>query len=354
MTLFSGPERLAVLASFGRPTRLGSPSELKVSDVARVLQALAAKDADLARSYMDLLQAHYFVIVTTYLEWAAALVSLGGVSTQALHIWKEGLAAAPHGCSAESVECLSKILQELAPDSVQAIRSGAGECPLVQSLHQESRRAFEAAKAAIGASDFAAAPSEFKRYVTAVRSRHDLIGRFVAVYVGRILESQGAARALDMMQAGLESCAVLKGMWSFLSVAAPPDVAVMLAEHLRAHLSGPGREGSVQIVEENDRYRLIFEPCGTGQVMRRVGVPGHAIVPAASAETWGRANEVPVFCAHCAKNELTSFSKLGYLAWVTEFDPDASRPCGWTVYKNPGDIPERYYQRLGLAKPQKR
>jgi hypothetical protein len=35
---------------------------------------------------------------------------------------------------------------------------------------------------------------------------------------------------------------------------------------------------------------------------------------------------------------------------VTEFDPDPEKPCGWTVYKDPALIPERYFTRLGYKK----
>jgi hypothetical protein len=124
----------------------------------------------------------------------------------------------------------------------------------------------------------------------------------------------------------------------------------VLAEHLRGHFSGPGREGAVTIVEEADRYRLVFEPCGTGGAMRRRKVAALTNFRVASVATWQRTNEVPTYCAHCALNEVTSIRRLGYPAWVTEFDPDPEKPCGWTVYKDPALIPERYFTRLGYKK----
>jgi hypothetical protein len=36
---------------------------------------------------------------------------------------------------------------------------------------------------------------------------------------------------------------------------------------------------------------------------------------------------------------------------VTDFDPDASRPCQWQFYKRADDIPEAYYTRVGRSKP---
>ena len=57
---------------------------------------------------------------------------------------------------------------------------------------------------------------------------------------------------------------------------------------------------------------------------------------------------MPAYCAHCALNELESVKRFGHPLWVTEFDPDASKPCGWTVYKDPQAIPQRYFERLGV------
>jgi len=39
---------------------------------------------------------------------------------------------------------------------------------------------------------------------------------------------------------------------------------LVAAESLRGHLSGPDRAGSVEITEEEDRWALRFDPCGSG------------------------------------------------------------------------------------------
>jgi hypothetical protein len=134
----------------------------------------------------------------------------------------------------------------------------------------------------------------------------------------------------------------------------PDERAAFLAEHLRGHHSGEGRKGAVQIIEEPDRYRLIFDACGSGGAMRRKAatspMPGLENYPDASAATWGLAGKVPAFCAHCAQNEIEMIRRYGYPAWVVNFDPDPMKPCGWTVYKNPDLIPEQYFDRVGMKK----
>jgi hypothetical protein len=161
----------------------------------------------------------------------------------------------------------------------------------------------------------------------------------------------GQKAALDLAQESLESCPLLAGLWGFVGQAKPEDLVLLMAEHLRAHFSGAGRNGAVEIIEEPDRYRLVFAPCGTGGVLRNPAVAGLTPLPEAMPETWNRTGQVPAYCAHCAKNEITSIRLLGHPAWVTEFDPDPRKPCGWTIYKDPKLIPARFYERLGLQPP---
>lgn len=331
MTIFRGPERLETLPALGRPTRLGALSELGVSDAARVRAALAAGDATTAQAYLELLHAIYEGLNATYLEWIAAAVAgtPGPPPTAgALARWKAGLP------DTDAVSVLAGIFERLDHGTI-------GDLGVLTARLLDEPRRLKAAVAGVDALD---------RYLAAFRERHDLLGRYVAAYAEELASALGQAAALDVVQKGLESRAALEGLWRFVEAAKPEDVVVLMAEHLRAHFSGPGREGQVTLVEEPDRWRMVFSPCGTGGVLRQGGGPGASPLPAAGPETWGRAGEVPAYCAHCALNEIHSIRRMGYPAWVTEFDPDPSRPCGWTVYKDPKAVPARYYERLGLKK----
>jgi hypothetical protein len=76
-------------------------------------------------------------------------------------------------------------------------------------------------------------------------------------------------------------------------------------------------------------------------------------LPEASPQTWSLKGKVPGYCSHCAASELESMRRLGYPVFVTEFNPDSKKPCGWTVYKDPDLIPEQYFKRLGFTKDPK-
>jgi hypothetical protein len=142
----------------------------------------------------------------------------------------------------------------------------------------------------------------------------------------------------------------------------PADRVRLIVEGMRAQRGGPGLEGSVEVIEESDRWVLTFDPCGSGGRMRR----GHELsgpprsgppwnlgaTKSAHPWSWGREG-VPYYCVHCCvvHELMTSEWGDGYPLWVTDFDPDPSKPTRWYVYKDPGQIPEEFFSRVGRKKP---
>lgn len=358
MTIFSGADRLEVLKSFGRPVRIGSLENLKVSDGARVREAIRARDFATAKNLLGLLQAMHAALVTTYLEWAYALRSFTArkhtaanermIAETTARTWESGLKAFRE----EAVDCIRGLLdpRKTGAETIDEFRKSP-QNGWAATLNKNPGEEIAALNPSMEAGAVEDAIRYFDAYLAAMRDRHDLIGRYVALYSTALAGAIGQTAAVDLAQESLESCPLLGGMWGFVSQADPEELVLMLAEHLRAHFSGAGRDGAVEIIEEPDRYRMIFAPCGTGGVLRDPAVPGLTLLPEATPETWNRAGQVPAYCAHCAKNEITSIRRLGFPAWVTEFDPDPRKPCGWTVYKDPKLIPAKFYERLGLKKP---
>ena len=350
---FSGDDRVEFSEAFGRPLRMANLEALKVSDAERVRELLRKRD-NAAQEYIELLHALNTAVVSTFLEWCLALPAElvkhapqqeREVTAQAVALWSEGAV----GVSEEATKVLRKIFtsEGIAPTSVEELRAGGSENIAMQQMWAAPLKQHTEIANALATQDFAAVLTPWENYLTSVRSRHDLCGQFVSAYVSVTAElvSQGVAE--EILQDSLESCALLAEMWKLVARLDPAALAAMLAEHLRSHFSGIGRQGAVEIIEEADRFRLVFEPCGTGGAMRRLNVPGLKVLPDASPSTWGLAGVVPSYCAHCARNEITSIKLLGYPAWVTEFDPDPLKPCGWTVYKDPKSIPSRFFSRVG-------
>ncbi|GMV82018.1 MAG: hypothetical protein AMXMBFR7_32020 [Planctomycetota bacterium] len=369
--LFAGPERLEPLDVLGRGIRAGNPEALQVSDADRLRGCLKSRDGAGARKYLDLTHTlNGFMAAIAgelLLRWplfaqdrsgpAAARAAAG----EAFARWRRaaGASAALREDGGEALRFMEDLLapERLMPPAVETyLRQQANREPnLVSELMCVPQSNFEAVVAHLDASAFDAAAAEFEAYLSACRVRHDLLFRYIWEWGVVVRKQMGPAAAVEAFQAALGGCSFFEATWGLFHALEPEARAAFLAEHLRSHFSGSAREGAVRVVEESDRYRLIFEPCGSGGAIRRelagTREGQDALLPDAVPATWGRAGEVPAYCSHCALNELESMKRYGYPLWVTEFDPDAAKACGWTVFKKPAEIPERYFERLGFRKP---
>ncbi len=134
------------------------------------------------------------------------------------------------------------------------------------------------------------------------------------------------------------------------------------AEGMRTHRSGPGELGNIEIVEEKERYVISFDPCGSGGRMRRTGqldgIPPRTGSPFNFGVTsrpypwsWGKAG-VPYYCLHCCIwSEILPIEWSGYPVRITDYTEDPEEPCRFFFYKDPRQIPEHYFQRIGKKKP---
>lgn len=258
--------------------------------------------------------------------------------------------------SSDHLELLAP--ERIGPDSVGELRrlQAAGQPTDATLLGKVPGETFQTIISQIDAGRFQEASDSFNLYLHQVRSRHDLLNQYCWAYAGLLSRTAGQRVAVDGLRMTLSGCASYQMMWEGSRLLNPEELTAVLAEHLRVHFSGPGREGAVEILEEArpKRFRLLLDPCGSGGAMRRRALenPGEAfgLLPDPSPATWGKGNQVPAYCAHCAINESLSMEYFGYPLWVTEFNPDPGKPCGWTIYEDPQQIPEEYFTRLGASR----
>ncbi len=140
-------------------------------------------------------------------------------------------------------------------------------------------------------------------------------------------------------------------------------------EAMRGHLVGPGRRGDIELVEEEDRWVIRFDPCASGgRILRgdpeegtgsRVLAPYEfGVIEEPRPWTW---NETGVchYCAHCnlALSTIPA-ERWGHPVrtvdpplWRGPDDPATNRKCQWSVWKSLEAIPEREYERIGRTKP---
>jgi hypothetical protein len=146
-------------------------------------------------------------------------------------------------------------------------------------------------------------------------------------------------------------------------------VLVLVAlEAARGHLFGPGRMGDIEFEETEDRYILRFDPCGSGgrTVIGDVieGTPPRMEEPynwsvSEEEHSWNHFQKgVCHYCAHCVVlMEEMPIDRFGYPVRVVDppiydpADPSKARWCQYQMFKDPTNVPEEYYERVGRKKP---
>jgi len=132
----------------------------------------------------------------------------------------------------------------------------------------------------------------------------------------------------------------------------------LTVEGLRGHLMGKDRQGEIEVVEEEDRYVLRLDPCGSGGVARQRVEEGREPRPdlfgfskKPGPLTWGK-ERVCHYCMHCTMvNEILAIENYGHPMRITEYPEHAQDACIWYIYKDPKKIPAEYYERVGKKAP---
>jgi len=140
-------------------------------------------------------------------------------------------------------------------------------------------------------------------------------------------------------------------------------------EAARGHLFGPGRRGEVEVIEDEEKIVLRFDPCGSGgRVVRGDEIEG---TPPRMQEPYGwKVSEEPaswnhytkgvcLYCAHCiVLMEEMPMDRFGYPVRVIDppvYNEDdvanSAQKCQYTMYKDPTAVPVEIYTRVGREKP---
>ena len=123
-----------------------------------------------------------------------------------------------------------------------------------------------------------------------------------------------------------------------------------MASGLRGHMQ------PIVIKEDDEKFTLTMKPCGSGERLIEMGLYepeiGLAKVKERHHATWGM-KDFPIYCVHCPVMEMLTIEatgKMGAAHIVSE--PKEFGECHFAIYKNPDDIPEEYYDRIGKTKPE--
>ncbi len=121
------------------------------------------------------------------------------------------------------------------------------------------------------------------------------------------------------------------------------------AKALRGHMQ------PIIIEEDDEKISLTMMPCGSGErIIQKGGYNpevGLLRVKDPHRITWGM-KDFPIYCVHCPVMEMLEIENTGnfrFIRFVKE--PIYHGSCKFVIYKNPADIPEEFYTRIGKKKP---
>jgi hypothetical protein len=361
--LFSGEDRLELWPLIGRVMRMGDPSALRVSNIQRVNDAVRSGDWATAKAFVDYMHPGDLLMISLIGEWSwrwpqavarkFGLESAETANARALKIWRETFKNAS-GREHEDARTAVDVFQELAAAS--ALKEAAPPPALTQALLATPVALHGKLAQSFAAEDKPGSLALFDEYIRSARDRHDFISRYLWAYPTAVARAHGDAASEELLMQSFRDCSFQEQMWGLFKALKPIERTAFMADHMRSHFSGEGRAGVVDVIEEDERYRIVFDACGSGGAMRRDGAAEGwsrdlRIYEKASPLTWSFENAVPAYCSHCAVNDITGIEKAGYPLWITEFNPDRTQPCGWTIYKDPKKIPAHYFTRVGKEKP---
>lgn len=223
-----------------------------------------------------------------------------------------------------------------------------------EELTEMSRPTMDRAIEAIEANDLERAAALCAEMRSEWRGLHDTLVGMIAGLASHIQARLGEDALEDAWMDSLDR------MWrtesSRVAAADRKRVVRGLAATWRAHSGSGGgaNPGSFTIEEDGEKFTFKMNPCGSGQRLWRNGAyeGEHPLTKTERSHTWtfGRAN-FPVYCTHCAfMNDILPIRWYGVPLFPADvpddFDAD---PCTWYWYKDPGDIPERFWERYKMS-----
>lgn len=218
-----------------------------------------------------------------------------------------------------------------------------GQCPapISDNPEQTLREMARAIAVSIEAGDRDTALARANTLQGAALAHHDRgMSRVTAIltWIGNRYDVASFEDALaESMSAGL------------LGDASFRERAEALMHYTRVHLH------SFELKEDAEKLTFVCPVCPSGGRLLQQGqyearhLGMHVKGP--RPFTYGR-RDLPVYCCHEPAVEIDSIKKTGVPMFIVEPSENLGvEPCKTYLYKDPADIPSRYYERLGLTKP---
>lgn len=220
-----------------------------------------------------------------------------------------------------------------------------------EELREMEQRTVDRLIAALDAGETEKAKQIARRMYNEFLSMHDLYRNWTTAMLSEIGRRFGDEVLEEVMTAGVKA-------WWLPNLEKLPQGAEALPQRIKMFVAGlRGHLQPLHIEEDDEKVVIQMRPCGSGGRLvlegKYEGPDGFLTIEKPQRMTYHRAN-FPVYCAHEPPMELVDIEKNGAPFVVVE--PAAvlgKEYCSFIIYKDRSKVPPKYYERLGLKKPER-
>jgi hypothetical protein len=217
-------------------------------------------------------------------------------------------------------------------------------------LREMEKRSVDRLTEAIDAGETEKAKQIAKRMYNEFLSMHDLYRNWTTATLSEIGKRFGDQALEEIMTAGVKA-------WWTPNLEKMAEGSPTLQQRIKMFVAGlRGHLQPMHIEEDEEKVVIQMRPCGSGGRLvlegKYEGPNAFLTIEKPQRMTYNRAN-FPVYCAHEPPMELVDIEKNGAPFVVVE--PAAvlgKEHCSFIIYKDKSKVPAKYYERLGLKKPE--
>jgi hypothetical protein len=189
-----------------------------------------------------------------------------------------------------------------------------------------------------------------RRAIDAPSHVHDFLVNSVAMLLSFIYDRLGEETAAEALRQTMEKQTVKLAVPETREL---KEWITWCADIARQHSPIPG----LQVQEDHEKFVLTVTCPSGGRLIQEGaydGPDGYRKFTKPGPHTWGE-KDMPIYCGHCSwTHEIIPLTKFGpgsqFWVHATPFPKKPGENCLHYVYKNPENIPEEYYERLGIKK----
>jgi len=234
----------------------------------------------------------------------------------------------------------------------------AGRIFTERELQDFSKDCMDLALEAIDDGDLEKARYWCRREAETKNLTHDMFVDWLAALCSYICEQSGEETVVqvirELMVAKFSNAASVAERRTLIEEKGLRAWVTWCIDLARQHHSYPG----LTVTEDDEKIIITLNPCGSGGRLINAGLfegeHGYRKLHRPGPHTWGE-TDIPVYCVHCPLGQEIIPIEVGgpgAQLWVhaSPFPKKPGDPCIHYFYKNPADIPEEYYERLGMKK----